>query len=301
MKLTTPKPRRNILKLLPELAKQAKTTVRLHPRRGEVRDPAASKIGGTFLWPADTPWPDSAAEEAKSYYKHLNRAWPVPRGAKVPLVPVLQLRADEFAEIEFLPGTDLFQLMWCPLVHGEPIWLAKPFVFWHDMKSIRKTRQQMPKFDYADPDYIPHRCSVNPERVVEYPFIGELTDKQRTALDEWDVIELLDEDIEEPSTLYEWECSVCPSIKVGGHVFWIQTPEIPSCDCGRPMDHLLTLTDDEFDGGTYRRWCPKEAAQRWRDDEIITPAFGNLGSSNQYIFICRECEGWPIKSVCQCS
>jgi hypothetical protein len=70
------------------------------------------------------------------------------------------------------------------------------------------------------------------------------------------------------------------------------------------MDHLLTLAADEFDRGTWRRWCPKEDAEKWDGHDgraISSPAFEKLGDGSQYIFLCRTCKGWPIESVFQCT
>ena len=87
-------------KIFPELANSTVTTVRLHPRYGEESPLDASKIGGTFLWPATESWPVCPFHE-------------------IPLVTVLQLRASDFPEMPFPPGTDLFQTLWCPREHGE--------------------------------------------------------------------------------------------------------------------------------------------------------------------------------------
>jgi hypothetical protein len=54
---TTPPPPIDITAFFPELAPLARRTVRLHPRRGPEPGPGESKVGGTFLWPSDEPWP----------------------------------------------------------------------------------------------------------------------------------------------------------------------------------------------------------------------------------------------------
>jgi hypothetical protein len=108
MRRTTPKPCRDVLEVLPELAGRAVATVRFHPRPGRVPEPGASKFGGTFLWPRDEPWP--VCDE------HPDRQ---PDEAEPILIPVLQLRAADFPELQFYAGTDLFQLLWChPRISG---------------------------------------------------------------------------------------------------------------------------------------------------------------------------------------
>lgn len=56
MPRTTPPRPVDILERFPELAAQARRTVRLHPRVGEpgVKD---SSVGGPLWWPVDEPWP----------------------------------------------------------------------------------------------------------------------------------------------------------------------------------------------------------------------------------------------------
>jgi hypothetical protein len=139
MRLTTPEAPIDLLAVLPELADLRATTIRLHPRKGRVPGRYASKMGGTFLWPSEEPWPTC------------DEAWPPamvdgvpipegdPRAAPFPLVPVLQLRADDFPEMPFPPWADLFQLLWCPLGHNYAF-MPKPFVFWRNSGEVRRPR-----------------------------------------------------------------------------------------------------------------------------------------------------------------
>ena len=94
-RFTTAPPCRDIAKLVPALAPFARTTTRLHPRRTPAPLPAwMSKIGGLCLWPESEHWPECPE-------------------CRVPLAPVIQLRASDVPLIEFPPGMDLFQLFWC--------------------------------------------------------------------------------------------------------------------------------------------------------------------------------------------
>src|SRR5262245_18643467 len=108
---TTPRPCLDVTKLVPELRELRKTTVRLHPRRGSVAEPGASKMGGHFLCPAHEPWP-------------------VCERHALPLVCILQLRKRDVPELGFRPGTDLFQLLWCPQDHPDPLFVVAPRTFW---------------------------------------------------------------------------------------------------------------------------------------------------------------------------
>ena len=303
MTKTTPKPRYDVLEIAPELAELALTTVRLHPTPGDVPDLGASKIGGTFLWPEEEPWPVCEELDPPSWFDF---EWPVPEDADdpgIPLVPVVQLRAEDFPEMEFFPGTDLFQLLWCPVDHEEPIFVAKPFVFWRDSQRIVNPLAEMPHPKYAQDHFLPPPCRVLPERVVEFPSIQSLPEEISDKIWKWDVELPANSEIDAASTLYEWELSACPGTKVGGDVFWVQNRDVPVCECGREMSFLLSLPDTEFDQGTCGRWCPVEYQDSWqrRDEEVhavCAPAFHGLNGL-QHIFICRSCEHWPIQSVFQ--
>ena len=113
-KRTTPAPCADVLSVLPELAQQQKTTVRLHPRplgASVSLPPDASKLGGEFLWPRGEPWPTCTHHQ-------------------LPFAGILQLRQADFPEVMFKPGTDLLQVMWCPQSgHGRQS-APEPKLFW---------------------------------------------------------------------------------------------------------------------------------------------------------------------------
>src|SRR5688572_21923508 len=99
MKLTTQTPPVNVLEVLPELHGRAATTVRLHPRRGEVNNLAASKFGGSFLWPENRTWP-GCPEQGQPDWEPAqaappewwgNEPWLRAEDKHSLLVPVLQL------------------------------------------------------------------------------------------------------------------------------------------------------------------------------------------------------------------
>jgi hypothetical protein len=120
---TTSPPCRDVLEVLPGLAERALIAVRLHPRRGEEPARDATKMGGSFLWPADEPWPRCPQHQ-------------------LPYVGVFQLRAADFPEMEFFPGTDLFQLLWCPQDHEV---IIEPRVFWRAAGTILQPLADIPQ------------------------------------------------------------------------------------------------------------------------------------------------------------
>lgn len=237
---TTAPPVVDVAELFPELAGRSTTTVRLHPRYGEEPPPQASKMGGTFLWPA-------------------KELWPICPTHGIPFVGVLQLRADDFPEMPFPPGADLFQMLWCPREHDAwPMCWADPKFFWRKT-AVRHPLPGNPPPTEAFYEYVPFPCRLLPERVVEFPSVYELSDELTERIYAWQ-----DNNPDENgkhAIVYEWELSVCPSTKVGGYVHVIQSLWIPICDCGRAMEHLLTVSSRESGGLVDRRWTPLEEQQ----------------------------------------
>jgi hypothetical protein len=319
MTKTTPPPRVNVLEALPELANQIATTTRLHPRRGEVLDPAASKIAGIFLWPEDEAWPTVPSK--RPTWLPPDMEWDFPDGTPIELIPVLQLNKRDVPDFPFPEGKDLFQMLWLPLRIEKAPYQGEPYVHWRSTQSVGKSLSTIPLSLHADDSFVPKPCSLSFEHVQEFPDIEDLSDEQQDRLSEWlhkgaylafkdTLLELnfdlpeyeLDED-EEIDALYQYELSVCPSNKLGGHVDWIQYSNWPNCDCGRRMEHLLTLTDTEVGIATWRRWLPLEDHEKWHDrklaDEILDALGLYLGSGSMYYFICRHCESWPMKAIYQ--
>jgi hypothetical protein len=311
MTKTTAPPRLNVLEALPELAAQTAPTIRIHPRRGDVSDLAASKIGGNLLWPEDEPWPSIPSEIPDWYpgFEYGEWKWDFPDGTPIALVPVLQINAADVPDFSFPPGKDLFQLLWYPLDTEEAPYHCTPRVFWRDSQAITHPLAAMPPSLYASPHYIPKPCTLTFERTIDYPDVLELSEAQIARWDAWIepqtfVFEDDPRQYQSKRTLYQFELSVCPSNKLGGHVNWIQFPEWPACDtCGRQMEHLLSLTDCEVDGGSWPRWLPLEDRELWKDPwkhaEIVNAPDWYLGGGSMYYFVCRHCADWPVKPVYQ--
>lgn len=253
MALTTDASSVDLARSLPEIAPYARTTVRLHPRRGEpgVRD---SHIGGPLLWPGDEPWP--YCDE----HKDINGR---PLGP-YPLVAVAQLTAADFPEIAFPAETDLAQVLWCPDWHDQPHpegWGQACRVFWRRAADIGEVLAEQPDpaehWEY-DSDMVPRPCVLRPERVVEYPWPEELPDGLRERLD--------DDTYDDVSTV--------PGCKLGGGMGWATTdmPFSLTCgDCGGPLALFVQFDTYEFTYGGREpdRFWPLEE----RHLEPGTPAF----------------------------
>jgi hypothetical protein len=312
MRLTTPEPPVDVLAVLPELADLRTTTIRLHPRKGRVPGRSASQMGGTFLWPCDEPWPTCDEPWPPSWTPYVEGGIPVPEGdprsGPFPLVPVLQLRADEFPEMPFPPGADLFQLLWCPLDHDDAA-MPRPFAFWRRISEIRKPRRTMPKPDLEaiarEPGHLPEPRRLHPERVVEFPPMALWP--QRSAESMYRRLEAACREAgfstahDETRSIYEAYLSVCPANKVGGYGYWAQYEDRPQCGCGRRMELLLTFSCSETPclgrpEAEELRWMPRRDRGRVNPRETTGVGFT---SGRLYVFICRACPGWPIRATSQ--
>lgn len=103
----------------PELTGSAREVTLLYPRAGRP-GPGDSSLGGPLLWPADEPWPMCAEPD---HYKPLS---PPVGPEPVAMLPVVQLYARDVPGLVFPAGTDLLQILWCPLVHGAAPYAAAP-------------------------------------------------------------------------------------------------------------------------------------------------------------------------------
>lgn len=290
---TTPAPRFDIAAIVPEIAALAKVTVRLHPRPGPESAVNASKLGGRFLWPADEEWPRCMEPEWPQDGWTFDLESPElpepPEDLSARLhehiyVPILQLRRDEFPELQFPEGKDLFQLLWCPNDH---FWQISPVckAIWRAEAEITNPRATMPRPTPIEEEYLPRPCQLHPERIIEYPDQG-LPLEIAAAIERW-------ESTAQEYDLYWSELSAAPGTKLGGYPQWIQGEWIPDCECGHPMEHLLTIASPEHRGRSWQRWCPVEDFDALDEtDQSTGIMLGDVGS--MYVFICRRCPNWPI-------
>lgn len=283
---------------IPGLKKLGRTAVLLHPRYSDEPAVTESKLGGPFHWPEDKPWP--TCEEHQVAY-----------------VPALQLTKDEFPEIEFRPGCDLLQLLWCPRDHG---WVKLSVVF-QDSKTIGKTLSTMPLAQPALPGFVPRPCRLFPERIVEYPRFEDLVPDvasqmpatvsqeviaKRHATEAWDPPPIF----KDQYNVYEYAFHPCyEGWKISGWPRWIQRPEWPLCKhCKSRMEFLLQIGGETVGMGfpvEEQSICAKmfskdpgaaDASKAWENASNAPGLlFGKDGAL--YVFVCRKCEGpgWPIK------
>jgi hypothetical protein len=295
MTRTTPPPSHDVAAAFPALAARSQTTVRLHPRPGPDLAVDATKLGGRHAWPPDVPWPRCDRPHHAYDPAAIASFFESPPDGR-PYAFVLQLRRDDVPEVGFLDGTDLFQLLWCPASHPDEF-APVVRVFWWSIADLLPfvAPTPWPVSDYGV--YVPTACTLDPERVLEYPSIFDLDEDLAGAIWAWE-----DQFSDEPE--YQYRLSVAPGSKVGGFPHWFQDPQWPTCAAGHAMEHLLTVSDHEFDGGSWNRWIPDEEGGLWagpaRTRLAVQEAPGlQLGMGSVYVFICRACADWPIAQVYQ--
>jgi hypothetical protein len=192
---------------------------------------------------------------------------------------------------------------------------ADPRFFWRSHRDINPRPDNPPPRE-AYYEYVPFACRLMPERVIEYPSFYDLPEESEPRISEWED-QHLDEDGAHACS-YEEELSAAFGTKIGGYPHWIQDPWIPTCPCGQPMEHLLTVATVEWNGMNDRRWTPLEELEifapfprRWDElDEkrktiwraLWIPTGLSLGDGGDMkLFVCRHCGKWPIVPVIECS
>jgi hypothetical protein len=294
----------DITERVPALIPLAKTTTRLHPRRVIDSDPAASKIGGTFLWPRAEPWP--RCDDPRHQTGVDGRA-SATDGICPLLVGVVQLNARDFPQVPFRPGTDLLQLLWCPTteeVHDDAYMFPKVFAYWRDSKAVSDPIHAHPLPDFMETinNHYPISCRFFPEAVSELPKPAGLY-----LLPNHDEIHAALTADEQVWYQYQDDLCACPSTKLGGHPYWIQNDDTPECACGSKMEFLLQLCDWEYTNmDSTRRWIP--LADRWAVDEwrtnpaaeaVLRPPYFDFGHKVYYFFVCPKCPDRPVRFIYQ--
>ncbi|MCY2962286.1 MAG: DUF1963 domain-containing protein [Planctomycetota bacterium] len=294
----------DVIQRVPALARFAKTTIRLHPRRERVADPAASKLGGQFLWPRSEPWP--RCDDHRHQTGVDGRESPT-GGVSPILVGAIQLNARDFPTLPFKPGCDLLQLLWCPTTedaHDDAFEYSKVFTYWRNSQEIVDPLPAAPLPDFGETirNHFPISCGFHSEEVREFPGQEILQKLARTkglrkALSSDKVLR----------ERYEGDLSACPSMKLGGYPYWVQNDDTPQCVCGATMEFLLQLGDWEYTNiDSSQRWIPRShrwTVKEWRTnpvaDGLLRPPLFDFGHLVYYFFICRKCPDRPVRFVTQ--
>lgn len=275
MTITPPRPV-DVAAVLPGIHARARRTTRLHPRPGRPA-PTQSSLGGPLLWPAGEPWPvcPEPATHADLFAEPLRAG---------PLIPVLQLFAVDVPGVPFPEGTDLLQLLWCPTEHEADDMFDRPWtrmtpvcrVFWRDSAAGDLVGPRHPGGPVPDGEFVPRPCVLRPEVVADYPHVLELTPDE--------LAEVADSEVD-----YD-QLGPAPGTKVGGWVEWAQESEVPSCDQGHEMAHLVTVASVE---DWEDSWTPAPDAARNPSGLMLADCGG------YHVFTCAHCPDRPVVAVTQ--
>ncbi|MFF8835561.1 hypothetical protein [Streptomyces sp. NPDC015130] len=154
-----------------------------------------------------------------------------------PMVPVLQLRAQDVPDLPMPEGTDLLQLLWCPDDHAEPPGQPR---YWGPNAELRHraaesvgTVADPPRPERPQDVYLPRPCVLDPVRVVDLPESDELPAETVETAHAW---------AEARGLAYDRHLSCLPGWKAGGWPGRHLTDLVPiDCSCGARMRLHLTL------------------------------------------------------------
>jgi hypothetical protein len=267
MSVTTPPRPVDVLDHFPELREHSATATRLHPRPGEPTA-ADSSVGGPLLWPADEPWPvcaDGAAHDAGGPR--------VPARRPVPMIPVAQLYRRDVPDFAGPAGTDLLQVLWCPLRHPDLMWNPRVRLRWRAGADVTRPLDAVPAPAAVEEEHVPVPCVVRPEQVREYQYGGLLPADLDARITAWE---------RDTGVSYQYDLSLSPGWKVGGFANWSLTEgRGRTCAaCGAAMTLLFTAASCEWDLNVG--WRPVEEPDAPQNPVGVTIGRGHA----LYVFRC---------------
>jgi hypothetical protein len=167
---------------------------------------------------------------------------------------------------------------------------------------VKDPLSAMPEEPAAYPRYVPLPCRLFPERVAELPSrheLGPLLGK----LDAWN-----EKERKFPGMRMEYvycEATPCRGWKVGGWPNWVQAPKVPACECGRPMELLLSYGSEYMNVSQapvqeHRLYQGGRRDYAAIENAANAPLVRFIGDGVQFTFVCRRCPGWPVEMISQC-
>ncbi|WP_241740892.1 hypothetical protein [Streptomyces sp. L2] len=255
-----------ILAAVPGLAPYARPAVVFEPVT-DAGEPGHldSSIGGPLLWPPAEPWPHCTLPDERE-----------PSGLPpTAMVPVVQIHRRDAPGDWWPPGTDVFQMLWCPNAHEAP---PAPHVDANPVVEIRWRRSaDLPQTPYTPPlpvrqedeDYgfSPRPCRLTPVPLTDFPYPEELPDDLADDVDRL-VRESSGEDGDDVITRV-------PGCKFGGWPTWhlAEPMEIRCGTCDSVMTLLFTVASDHTTHITVGRWgdlrvfsCPADLRHGYQFD-----------------------------------
>jgi hypothetical protein len=200
----------------------------------------------------------------------------------IPLVPVAQLQRGDVPDFAGPDGTDLLQVLWCPLDHPEDGYNPRVELYWRRGADVTRPLIAAPEPPVVCDSYLPVQCVVHPEQVREFQYLGLLPDELAARL---------------RGHRYHKDLSLAPGWKVGGFANWSLTDPHPMrcAECGATMTLLFTAASNEWHGADSS-WRPAEEPT----DAVRNPVGVSIGRSyDLYVFRCPTSFDHPPKTVTQ--
>ncbi len=263
---------------IPGLNDLVRTAIRLHPAPGEPR-PDESHFGGPLLWPSDEPWPEcpvtwppdpDASDDAWAGGHPLDGPVPV-------MVSAAQFFRDDFPELPFPEGTDVLQILFCPMQHNSPHHQGPAVrLVWRDSGEVEDIADPPPAPEEADVDLLPAPCVFEPCSIDELPRLCDFPPETRAALG---IPEDAHDDPEGWPELDQYS-------KIGGWTPWYTTDrhELGCRECGAELRQTIALATEEDEVG-----CGCDVAE-------AQPAGWSFARQDVlHIFTCPTDVGHPFK------
>lgn len=215
----------------------------------------------------------------------------------IPLVAVAQLYRRDVPDWAGPDGTDVLQVLWCPLDHPNVGYTPRVNLYWRSSADVGRPLDTPLEPAVVNDSYLPVACVLHPEQVREYQYGGLLPEELDDRIAAWE------EQIEQgtsgaPSPPgYDRDLSLAPGWKVGGFANWSLTDPVPmACeDCGTAMTLLLTVDSSEWQGADSS-WRPKEdPVGAWPMPTGVTIGRGDA----LYVFRCPQSFRHPWATVVQ--
>ncbi|XVU26897.1 hypothetical protein ACQPZJ_07575 [Actinoplanes sp. CA-054009] len=272
-----------------------------------------SSIGGPLLWPAEEAWPSCGSDDhyldrlltvatvrrqrriyaaAEARAAATGRPYEVtdeeraelpgfdytePHAAArgpIALVPVAQLYRRDVPGIDWPAGSDLLQVLWCPLDHETTGYNPRVELRWRRAADVGATPAEPPEPAVVNESYLVTPCAVRPEVIREHEYAPLLPDDLRERAERW---------AEERGLDYDDDLSVAPGWKVGGFAgWWLSDWHAVDCAvCGSRMELLITAASSEDDG------------PRTPTDVVIGRGY------SLYVFVCPRDARHPVGTAMQ--
>jgi hypothetical protein len=194
-------------------------------------------------------------------------------------MPVAQLYARDIPGLPRPEGTDLLQVLWCPLDHEDlpyASYVPNLRLRWRASTAVAEPLTAFPEPRVVTEPYLVNPCAVHPEPVVDYPYPDMLPEPLSQKISAWE---------DRESEPYLFDRAFHSGTKQGGWGNWSLTDhyEITCIECGSRMDDnlLLRLSGTEWDGDDS--WRPEQNQGFEHNDDV---GFTIGRGYSLYVFLC---------------